>query len=464
MAKIVLVYPPTVFGKKRDFGFPPLGVLYIAAFLEKKGMDVRVMDSFIEGHTLKELTGEILKEKPDIVGFSAMTCQIKNVLMAAGELKKRNPTLKIAVGGSHISSTKEEVFDFSEDIDFLFYGESEKTLCELVSALERNLPFGDIDGLIYRKDDEVVVNKPPEPIQNLDELPFPNLGLLDVKKYDSYYAKSLPLTSLIASRGCPFNCTFCDAYATHGKIMRFRTPKSIVDEMEHNYNKYNIGQFMIKDSTFTVNKKWVREICSEIESRNLKINWTCNTRVDMVEENLLRTMKKSGCHMVMFGIESGSQKVLDMMHKGITLEQIRNGVSLCKKVGLETAGYFMVGNVGETEEDAQKTVELSKELDLDMATFGVATAYPGTELWEWASENKAIDRLWYMGDVKVSTSIREADGNLNLKDFCPESQARIVKKANKEFYFRPSYVLKKIFKIRRFHDINRAAKSIKELL
>ena len=237
MAKVVLVYPPMVFAKKRGFGFPPLGVLYIASFLQKKGIGVKIIDSFIEGQTLKELVEEILEEKPRIVGFSAMTCQVNAVLDIAEELKKRDPSLKIIVGGPHIRSTKEELFKFTKNVDFLFYGEGEFTFYNLVKALENDLSFDEIRGLIYKKNGRVAVNEPPQLIQNLDELPFPNPDLVDIKKYDSYYAKSLPLTSIMASRGCPFHCTFCDSYATHGRILRLRSPKNIVDEIEHNYKK-----------------------------------------------------------------------------------------------------------------------------------------------------------------------------------------------------------------------------------
>ena len=466
MVKVVLIYPPITFGEKRGFGFPPLGVLYIATFLMKKGIDVKVLDSFIEGHTLEELTKLIFREKPSVVGFSAMTCQVRSVLAVAKKLKEINPPLKIVVGGPHISSTKKELFNFSKNIDFLFYGEGEITFYKLVKALDKNLPLAEIDGLIYKENGKVIINKPQKFIENLDKLPFPDFGLVDISKYDSYYAKSLPLSSLIASRGCPFSCTFCDAYATHGKKLRFRSPKNIIDEMEYNYRKYGIKQIMIKDSTFTVNKKWVYEVCSEIEKRGLKINWSCNTRVDMVDEHILKSMKKAGCYMIMFGIESGSQKILDMLKKGITIKQIRRSISLCKQAGLETTGYFMVGNPSESEEDAKKTIRLSKELGLDLATFGVTIAYPGTELYRWAVENNCLDnKFWYMGKkMKVSKSIREVDGNLNLYNFPSEKQVVLVKKANKGFYFRPTYILKTIAKLRKFHDAKRITKSIKELL
>ena len=209
---VVLVCPPTVFGKRKRFSYPLLGALYLASFLEKNKIAVKVIDSFLEGHTLPELTEIILKERPSIVGFSAMSCQIKSVLAAAAELKKHAPSLKIAVGGPHISSTKDEVFRFSQDIDFLFYGEGEKSFYELVYGH----PLEKIEGLIYKKDGKITVNNPPQLIQDLDNLPFPNLALLDIQKYDSYFAKSLPLASLMASRGCPYNCIFCPVLPAAG--------------------------------------------------------------------------------------------------------------------------------------------------------------------------------------------------------------------------------------------------------
>lgn len=340
MTKVVLVYPPMVFGKKRNFGFPPLGALYIATFLQNKKIDVKVIDSFINGYTLKQLKQIILEEKPDIVGFSAMTCQVNATLDIVESLRRDNHSLRIVVGGSHVSSTKEELFQFTKNIDFLIYGEGENSFYRLVNALEKKEPFEGIEGLIYKSDTITIINNPPQPISDLDELTFPDFRLLNVHDYDSYYAQSLPLATLIASRGCPFSCNFCDAYATHGKVLRLRSPKNIVDEIEYNYKEHYIKQVMIKDSTFTINREWVLEICSEIKKRDFKIDWTCNTRVDLIDEELLRNMKESGCYMAMFGIESGSQRVLDTIGKGITVEQIKRGIALCKKNKYSNSGIF----------------------------------------------------------------------------------------------------------------------------
>lgn len=459
--KVVLVCPPIAFGRGKNFSYPLLGILYIATFLKEKGINVKVIDSFVEGCALEELMEIILKEKPHIIGFTAMSCQAKSVLAAAAELKKRSPLLKIAVGGPHISSTKDEIFNFTKDVDFLFYGEGEESFYKLVAGQ----PFEEIRGLIYKKDNEIIINDPPVPVQNLDSLPFPDLELLDIGKYDSYFAKSLPLASLMASRGCPYSCIFCDAHLTHGKILRLRTPKNIVDEIEHNYRKYGIKQFMFKDSDLTLNKNWAKEICSEISRRKIKITWTCNTRVDLVDEGLFKTMKESGCYMISFGIESGSQRILDAMRKGITIEQIKRAISLCKKSGIEAMGYFMIGNPLETEGDARETIKFSQKLGLDLATFGTTAAYPGTELYKWAIENNALsDRFWYMKRVAVSSDAREASGNLNLKNFPQAEQTKLVKEANKSFYFRPSYLLRYLLKIRTLYDLKRSVKSFLDLI
>lgn len=465
MAKVILIYPPMTFGKRRGFGFPPLGILYVAASLKKEGIDVKVVDSFMEGHTLDELKELIIDEKPDIVGFSAMSCQAIAVLAIAGELKKELPFIKIAVGGPHISSTKDELFKFSNDIDFLFYGEGEEVFPKFVKAIESGQTLNEISGLIYKNGSEVKINNPPEAIKDLNNLAFPDFGMVDINKYDSYYARSLPLASLMASRGCPFRCTFCDAYATHGRLLRFRSPKNIVDEIEHNYKRYKIRQIVFKDSTFTVNSGWVFEICQEIKKRHLKIEWCCNTRVDLVEDKMLKAMRDSGCYMIMFGIESGSQRILDALRKGITIEQVKRGVSLCKNNNILTMGYFIVGSPGEDENDARKTMELSKEIGLNFATFGVTVAYPGTEFYSWGVDNDALtDRFWYMeGEENVFDGIRETRGNLNLANFPPYRQAQVAKEANKAFYFRPCIIFKSIFRLRKIKDILRAAKAFKEL-
>ena len=462
---VLLIYPSTDLGRRVKFGFPPLGVLYLASFLEREGVEVKVVDCEIKGYSLKKVVDLVKTEKPSLLCISIMTPQVVSCLKIAHAVKKDCNT-KIVVGGPHISSTLEELFQFTSAIDFLIYGEGEHTLFELYMALKKKRDLNKIDGLIHRKNKKIIKNGSRELISDLDSLPFPNLRLVNIKDYDSYYAKSLPLTSMISSRGCPYNCTFCDQYATHGRKLRLRSPKNIVDEIEKNYYELSIKQIVFKDSTFTINKSWVKELCNEIKRRGLKLNWTCNSRVDQIDRETLKNLKSSGCYMILFGIESGSQEVLNNINKNIKIQQIRNAVNLCKEYKIETTGYFMVGNPGDNEKTILKSIKLAKELDFDLATFGVTVAYPNTELFNWAVNKKVLtDKKWYMcTDSTKSAGTRTLRGNLNLESFPVNKQANMAKKANIEFYLRPRYILKRLMRIRNLNGFKRLLKSAKEIL
>ena len=458
----VFIYPPIKFGVTEDNTFPPLGALYIATYAKKMGLSVKFIDSLIEGGSAEEIAKGIVKENPKFVCFSVMSCQVLNSLKLASKIKELNKNIKIVIGGSHIASTRGELFKYTNDVDYLMYGEAEKAFYELYSAKTEE-DLSKISGLIYKSGDSIKIN-PNVPIQNLDELPFPDLSLVKLDRYVSYYVKSLPVSTIMGTRGCVFRCTFCDQFATMGREFRHRSPKNIVDEMEQNLKKFKTRDFIFKDSTFTNNKQWVYDICREIKKRGLKINWSCNTRVSMVDENMLKEMKDAGCYMIAFGIEAGSQHVLNLMKKGTRVEQAYEATKLCKKAGIETTGYFMIGNPGEKEEDALKTIKLAKEIDLDYASFGLTIAYPNTEIYFWALENKCLtDKEWYMketdGDI-ILTGEKMGNGTLNREEFTVEKQLELCKRANKEFYFRPSYIIRRISKIQSFSDIVRNLKAV----
>jgi|TARA_Y100000310_G_C20701447_1_gene830347 radical SAM superfamily enzyme YgiQ (UPF0313 family) len=457
---VIFIYPPIKFGVKEEFTFPPLGILYIATSIKKMGLSVKFIDSLIEGGSIEEITTSITSENPKFACFSVMSCQVLNALKLASKIKEQNKDIKIVIGGSHIASTKEELFKYTKDVDYLMYGEAEKAFYDLYNAKNEE-DLSKISGLIYRSEDTIKIN-PNVPITNLDELPFPDLNLVKLDKYNAYYVKSLPVATIMGTRGCVFRCTFCDQFATMGRQFRHRSPKNIVDEIEHNLKNFNTKDIIFKDSTFTSNKEWVYEICKEIMDRGLKINWSCNTRVSMVDKDLLKAMKDAGSYMMAFGIEAGSQHVLNLMKKGTRVEQAYEATKLCKQAGIETTGYFMIGNPGEKEEDALKTIKLSKEIDLDYASFGLTIAYPNTEIYFWALENKCLtDKEWYMkgADSDVGLTGERRDGTLDREEFPVEKQLELCKRANKEFYFRPSYMIKKMTKMRNFKDMTRNLKA-----
>src|SRR3989344_208695 len=357
------INPPIKFGVTEDNTFPPLGALYIATYAKKMGLSVKFIDSLIEGGSAEEIAKGIVKENPKFVCFSVMSCQVLNSLKLASKIKELNKNIKIVIGGSHIASTRGELFKYTKDVDYLMYGEAEKAFYELYNAKNED-DLSKISGLIYKSGDSIKIN-PNILIQNLDELPFPDLSLIKLNSYNGYYVKTLPVSTIMGTRGCVYRCTFCDQFASMGRKFRHRSPKNIVDEIEQNIQKFNARDIIFKDSTFTNNEEWVYGICKEIKDRGIKINWSCNTRVSMVNEKMLRAMKEAGCYMISFGIEAGTQHVLNLMKKGTRVEQAYTATDLCRKVGIETLGYFMIGNPGEKEEDALETIKLAKNLALD---------------------------------------------------------------------------------------------------
>ncbi|MFH0830417.1 MAG: radical SAM protein [Candidatus Aenigmatarchaeota archaeon] len=446
--KVMLLNAPLVAGKKQKFTLQPLGILYIAGVLKQNGYEPELIDCNITDYTLEDVADLIIRKKPDIVGISVMTPQIINALKIAKMVKERDKEIKICLGGPHISSTGAEVFDFSKDVDFLIRGEGEFKFLQLVKNL--NGDHSDVRGLVYRDaDGKVRINELGEAITELDNLPFPDFAAFDINAYKSPYVERYPMVPLIASRGCPFKCSFCDAYRTHGRVLRKRSPKNVVDEMEHNVKHFGVGHFAVKDSTFILDKKWVGEICDEIIRRGLKIKWNCNSRVDSLDAEILDKVKMAGCVMLGLGVESGSQTVLDNIHKRTTLQQIRETFKLIQNVGLKTYAFFMIGNPGDNPENVRKTIDFAKELEPDIVAFSVTEAYPGTEICEWALKNNVLsDPRWYMRGADTFVGVAPSSASLEYPELTKEQQQVLVKRAYREFCMRPGYIFKKIIHMR----------------
>ena len=292
-------------------------------------------------------------------------------------------------------------------------------------------------------------------------MPFPDLSLINLNEYSIFHGKYKPVTSIMATRGCPYRCTFCDVYLTHGRKLRMRSHKNVVDELEHNYKKYGTKEVVIKDSTFTINRKWVLEVCREIKKRNLKIGWLCNTRVDKVDKDLLLAMKESGCRQISYGVESGSQEVLNNLKKDIAIKQIKDAFKITHEAGIETQAFFMIGNPGDNVQNVKKTIELAKDIDPDYVDIGATTAYPNTDLYRWGLETGALkDPYWYMKDTsKEMMHIYFSSGQLDIVNFSPKDQVEYVKKAYKEFYFRLKYIFKTLMKMRDFYHLKQTVKT-----
>lgn len=461
---IVLIYPSMGGGKKPKFTLPPLGIMYLAAMCKREGYSVKMIDAESEGLDLDKSIEKIVLEKPKVLGISVMTPQIIQALEISKKIKKSLPDVKIVLGGAHINSVGKEVFSFSEDVDFLIYGEGEYTFLDLIKNIDKG-DYSKISGLIWKKNGEVIVNPPRELIEDLDKLPFPDLDMLNLDLYKVPYSQHPRTISIICSRGCVYRCLFCDAYKTHGRKFRLRSPKNIVDEIERDYKKYHINDFSIRDSTFLFDKKWVSEICDEILKRELKISWRCNSRVDTLDYEILKKMKKSGCHVIGIGVESGSQEVLNRIRKGITIKQIIDSFKILDKSGIQTIGFFMIGNPGDNPQTVRQTINLAKLINPDFAHFSVCTPFPNTDLYDWALDTGALkNRQWYMKKVDKWMGYHLQLGYLHLPGLSPKTQEKLLKKANSDFYFRWRYIWKALKRLRSITGIKVTINGFIELI
>lgn len=446
--KVTLILTPTRPGERRKFTAPPLGILCLGSYLKEIGHDVTLIDADVEGYTLENLAKKIVSENADLIGITVMTSFAANVLNICKKIKKMNPDSKIVLGGVHVTASGSEMMEYSPYVDYLVVGEGEYTTMELLNALANKSDLKNIRGLIYRDTNgQIIKNEPRPPIPDIDSLPMPMLDLienLNFKNYNAIHAGGKKIVNILGSRGCPFNCTFCGAYLVHGRRVRYRSPKKIVDEIEYNQKKFGIDYVAFKDSTFTLNHQWVKEICDEIIKRGLKMGFCVNARVDTVNEEILKILKKAGCETIGFGIESGSQRILDKLKKGTTLEQIKKAVDLVSEMDFFTTSSFMFGNPSETKEDVKKTYELAKSSKLMTVGFCPLTAFPGTEIYVDALKDGTLkNSKWYLKrnpDPYAEDEFLPVgyyDGVLTFTDFSTEEE---MKKAYYKFYFRPGYI------------------------
>lgn len=454
--KILLINPPAlntltanipeILDQERGF-IPPLGLMYVAAYLEKNSShEVKILDCQLEKLDWPELEKKIIDEKPDVAGITAMTFTLIDVIKTAGIIKKINRNIKVVLGGPHIHIYPEETINIPA-IDFLVLDEGEITFKELVEALSANQPAKDlsvIKGIVFKNGEEIINTGYRELIQNLDKLPFPARHLLPYQKYFSVLSSASPITTAFSSRGCPYQCTFCNRPHL-GKIFRARSAKNVVDEMEE-CQKMSIKEILFYDDTFGVDRQRVSDICEEIKKRNLTIFWDIRTRVNTVDEEILNNLKKAGCQRIHYGVEAGTQKILNILKKGITLEQAENAFKITKKAGIQTLGYFMIGSPTETEKDIMETIKFMKKLDPDFVHVAITTPYPATALYLGGLQKKVFPCDYWREFAKNPKS-----------DFVPllweenlsrEKLISLLKKAYRSFYLRPSYIIKKILKLK----------------
>ncbi len=444
MSKVLLINPPWVIGEDRnlwqDVGscWPSLGLAYIAAVLEKSGHRVKYLDYPAMHYTVNDTAKALAdnKENFDYIGLSATTPLVNNALAIAKVAKKIFPKAKTVFGGVHPSVLPDEVMAH-EEVDFVAIDEGEESMSELASGKNP----AEILGLCYKLDGQIVKNAPRPLIKNLDEIPPPAYHLLPMDKYFPAVGsfKRLPVMIMFATRGCPGRCTFC--YRTFRGIVRKRSARNIIDEINILQRDYGIKEVAFYDDTFTLFKEVVREFCDIIKKEKIDLTWSCFTRVDHINEDLLKIMKQAGCHLILFGIESADEQILKNINKKISLDQAIQAVRASRKIGIETRASFMIGNQGETEETIKKTIAFAIKLDPDEVQFNIATAYPGTELFAWAKELGYI-KSFNWDDYSMSNVVLEIPG------LPREKMQYYYELAHRKFYFRPKVIIRRLAHIR----------------
>lgn len=454
--KVLLINPPWSIKEQYTKGLyragalvPPLGLAYIAAVLEANGYAVEILDCIAQQITQDSLGAEMESRKPDVVGITCLTPMALRSMGAAKIAKEAVPDSVVVMGGAHPSVLPAETLR-NEFVDIVVVGEGEYTMLELVRCIEAKGDLKQVPGIVFQENGRLI-ETPSRPFNDLDSLPFPARHLLPMKSYHPTVAnyRRLPCHTMITSRGCPFNCTYC-SNSIFGRRYRASGPENVVKEMEHLISEHGAKEILFWDDVFTLNRRRTQRICELILERGLNIPWTCESRVDCVTEDLLTQMRKAGCWQIGYGVESGDQAVLDTIKKGITLEQVEKAFKWTKEAGINARAYLMIGLPGETKEQVLKTIDFTKRLSADIAQFCIATPYPGTELFEIAKNDgtlKTVDwsRYLLIPDEPVYVT----------KDLSVEDLQFLLKKAYKEFYLRPSYILKRLLKTRSFSDIRR---------
>jgi len=430
--KIILINPPLFFSEgipnSLDVSVPPLGLLYLASYLNKytKKVKATIIDVAAEKLPLEEIFKRIKQDKIFVVGISAMTPQLQGAVELAKFLKEKlNDKIKIFLGGPHVSADPDFINRFPDYFDYAITGEAEKTFLETIKALVRG-----------RKIARLQVG---EAIVDLDSIPFPDRSLIHRKKYSQR-------ESMMFSRGCPYQCYYCSRPAI-AKTVRYRSAKNMIEEIKSVY-KYCHGRIDFQDDTFNLNKECVLGFCEAVKKEGLKLDWRCNARIDLVDEELLCAMKGAGCSLIHFGIEAGNEKIRrEIVKKGqFANKQIYKVIALCKRYDIKFGGYFMIGHPGESKKQMEQTKKMVLGSGVDLLGLSIPTPFPGSKLYEIAKRRGIINE-----EIIDKFARKElGEGYVgNYPVFVSEKVSReyvyaLMREINRKFYINSKTLFKKL--------------------
>jgi anaerobic magnesium-protoporphyrin IX monomethyl ester cyclase len=461
--KIMLINPPLYGNTARRLGpiadslfynSAPLGLCYLAAVLEKEKHDVRIVDAAVEGLSIEKIISLITDFSPAMIGVTTFTVSAYSAYMLAKEIRKKNPAVRIIMGGPHITSNPEDILK-NPDIDIAVIGEGEVTFKELAEAVENNRDIRGIKGLAYNEGGKLFFTPPREFIRDLDVLPYPARHLVPLHLYKPQPndQKRLPKLSMLSSRGCPYPCIFCDKNVFKNLYRSF-SPEYIAGEMAHLVKNYGVKDIAFVDSTFTPGKDRVYGIISEIRKLNLDITWTCSVRADILDKELLREMKRAGCWRVRIGIESGNEDVLRFIKKGITKSQVKKAARWAYELDLEPKAFFMVGHLIDTKETIEESINFACGLPLKDITVQLNTPLKNTAQYDLCGKYGRF----MTGDLSKYSFWQPVFTPHGLSD---EDVRYYYRKFYLKFYLRPVIWYRHMVKIRTLNDVIKYLRGMK---
>ncbi|WP_373031375.1 radical SAM protein [Sulfurovum sp.] len=433
--------------QKVVFSSVPLGITGIASFInQNNNVEVKIVDSYLCGHSKEEILNILKIEEPDVVGISSTTDLIYDTFEYAKIVKDFNVDIKVVVGGAHACVLPHEII-VNPNIDLVCLGEGEYVLNEYLDYLSGKIDIDTIKGVAYKINENVFFTEKRKPISDIDVLPFPAYHLLNLSEYNylHHWSGKGKTVALMTSRGCCFNCEFCHIPTVQGRIIRFRSPENIIKEIRELFNVYGIQNISFQDSTFLFDKERVLTLCEMFKEFEGNITWSCSSRVDTVPDiNTLRIMYESGCKSIFLGVESGNDEIIKRV-KNVSKEQVVSACERLKESGIGIHCSFILGLPGDSIDTINETISFAKTLKPDTASFNVAIPYPGTRLHTiFTKRNQVVHEKW--NEYSKSVVI---DLGPNL---APEQLQELRVKALRSFYLRPSFIFKKLLNIKTFNE------------
>ncbi|MBQ4646148.1 MAG: radical SAM protein [Candidatus Gastranaerophilales bacterium] len=412
---------------------PPVDMMSLSAIAKKRGYETQFKDYSLKGETVYDFLRDLRTYKPDFLVLNIASTTLEKDLSILSNARDLLEDTVVIVKGAIFNFSSYSIMQKYPEIDVALRGEIEEAFDEIIQYKN----FKEIKGITYQINNKIISTADRELKADIDNLPILDRNLIDNSIYIRPDTKK-PQTIIRVSKGCPNHCFFCLASPLNGKMVRYRSPELILDEIKECVSLHNIKDFIFWSDIFNLNKEWVQKLCRLIIESGYKINFSANTRVDTVDWETLCLMKKAGCNLISMGVESGSQELLDKMGKKITLEQIKKTVSMIHRAGIQTYAYYVIGLPWETRETLKKTFDFAKKLNTHYASFYTATALQGTKFYEYVNKNRlgeiSLEKPYIFPSVKSyelsSQEIFEAN-----------------KKFNKEYYLRASYILKMAFSV-----------------